>query len=164
MTGDLEKSPMREELGEAMVSHRRVSQRGGSFAERLAAAHRDADRGGGVVQVGMDTPQAHADDLRTAGEHLSLHDAVLGRANDGGWWLLGVRESGHAQSLRGVPMSTDRTAELTHAALQAGGARVKEYASMTDVDTWADAVEVAAAAPGTRFGKEMARVRGGDLG
>ncbi|MEC9052118.1 MAG: DUF2064 domain-containing protein, partial [Actinomycetota bacterium] len=69
-------------------------QRGDGFDRRLAAAHADvADSGPGpVVQVGMDTPQLTPDllDLVVAG--LERHDAVLGPAEDGGWWVLALRD------------------------------------------------------------------------
>lgn len=164
MTGDLAATPMYEELSASLVRHAQIRQRGGCFAERLAAAHAGADRGGGVVQIGMDTPQASPEVLRGAGRALARHDAVLGMAHDGGWWVLGLRTPRHAECLRDVPMSTTRTGELTRVALRARVACVGEVAPLTDVDTWADALEVAAIAPGTRFARTVTRIRGGGLG
>lgn len=164
ITGDLAAAPMCSEIAVAMASHRRIDQRGECFADRLAAAHADADRGGGVVQVGMDTPHVRPTQLRTAGHALAWRDAVLGRAHDGGWWVLGVRDGRDAACLRGVPMSTARTGVLTRAALRGQGACVAEAPWLTDVDTWADALEVAASAPRTRFARVVARLLGGGLG
>lgn len=164
MTGDLTRSPMREEIGAALDRHLRISQRGEGFAERLTAAHADCDDGAGVVQIGMDTPHVRADALLAAGRSLDRSDAVLGMAHDGGWWLLGVRVGRHAECLKQVPMSTSRTGELTRQALRSGGIRVGDVPSMTDVDTWADAIEVATIAPDTRFGRAVDRLREGGLG
>lgn len=164
MTGDLAAAPDCEEIGAALARHERIPQRGDGFAERLAAAHADSDRGDGVVQVGMDTPHVRADSLLAAGRALGRHDAVLGMAHDGGWWLLGVRDGRVAGCLRSVPMSTERTGARTRAALRDRGAYVADVAPMTDVDTWADALEVAAIAPDTRFGRAVGRLRDGGLG
>jgi len=163
LTGDLARAPMAAELSSALERHHVVEQRGDDFAERLAAAHVDADRGAGVVQIGMDTPQADSSMLRDAGDALHDHDAALGGAKDGGWWLLGVRDPHHADCLRSVPMSTPRTGERTLEALRRRGARVAEMPPLTDVDTWDDALEVGAYAPDTRFAAVVERVRVGDV-
>lgn len=158
MTGDLDASPMREEIADALRPHEVIEQRGEGFAERLVAAHADADRGHGVVQIGMDTPQADPAVLSEAAHSLAEYDAALGIAHDGGWWLLALRDARQAESLLGVPMSTSRTGALTHAGLCAAGASVAAVPGLSDVDTWADAVQVAAAAPHTRFGRCVAGI------
>lgn len=162
MTGDLRQAPRGEEIRAALQPHRVVPQRGDDFASRLVAAHADADTGSGVVQVGMDTPHLEADVLRAASDALQDHDAVLGLAEDGGWWLLAVRTAELARCLADVPMSTPGTGAATEAALIAAGASVAHVAPMRDVDTWQDALQVARVAPGTRFGAEMRRVVAAD--
>ena len=163
MTGSLSESPMGAEIEESLAPHRLIGQRGKGFAARLAAAHADADYGAGVVQIGMDTPQLQPELLHESGRALAHHEAVLGPAHDGGWWLLALRNASHAECLREVPMSTERTGELTRSALSARGAGVVDGAALTDVDTWADALEVATIAPDTRFGRAVARLRGDGL-
>jgi rSAM/selenodomain-associated transferase 1 len=119
-------------------------QRGGPLSERLANAFADARA---TLLIGMDTPQltaAHLDDaLRLLGEA----DAVLGRAEDGGWWALGLREPGHATVLRDIPTSTATTGERTYAALRRRGLRVAALPLLRDVDTAQDAHAVAALCP-----------------
>jgi glycosyltransferase A (GT-A) superfamily protein (DUF2064 family) len=100
----------------------------------------------------MDTPQltgGHVDEaLRLLGEA----DAVLGLAEDGGWWALGLREPGHAAVLRDIPTSTATTGARTHAALRRRGLRVAALPRLRDVDTAPDAHAVAAICPpGRRF-------------
>lgn len=163
MTGDLTSARMHATLDAALEGHSVVQQRGVDFGERLVAAHADADRGGGVVQVGMDTPQVRSAMLHDAGYALVDHDATLGDAKDGGWWLLAVRDARYAECLRTVPMSTPHTGELTRQALHRGGARVADMPPLTDVDTWADALEVQAYAPDTRFAAAVADVREGEV-
>lgn len=131
-------------------------QRGDSFAERLLHAHEDAAAfsGAPVVQVGMDTPQLQVGTLVEAGSLLTSPDAaVLGPADDGGWWLLGVGGPHLLAHLHEVPMSTPRTGELTRQALVRAGAKVVDTTTVRDVDEVVDADLVAAAAPDTRFGK-----------
>lgn len=158
MTGDLDASPMHDEIADALRPHEVIEQRGTDFAERLIGAHADADHGHGVVQIGMDTPHADPAVLRAAAETLRDHDAALGPAHDGGWWLLAVRDARWAEYLHGVPMSTARTGALTRTSLASAGARVGAVPSLRDVDTWDDALRVAAAAPDGRFGACVARI------
>lgn len=136
MTGDLSRAARAEEIGEALADLTVVQQRGDSFGERLVNAHADADAGHGVVQVGMDTPQATSEQLREAGELLSTHPAVLGHAEDGGWWLLALRHCADAAPLADVAMSTDRTGADTEAVLPGPVATVRPA---RDVDEWQDA-------------------------
>lgn len=132
-----------------------LPQRGEGLAHRLANAYADSARPGlATLLVGMDTPQLDPALLTAAIEGLSTVDAVLGGAVDGGWWALGLRDPAHAEALRGVPMSTERTGALTAEALRRRGLRVAELAVLRDVDTAADARLVAAAMadrPGSRF-------------
>jgi hypothetical protein len=133
----------------------RVAQRGGPLGERLAHAYADtAVPGLAAMLVGMDTPQITAHLLTGAAGRLAAPgvDAVLGFAEDGGWWALGLRDPAHAEALREVPTSTARTGALTLAALSARGLRVVALPVLSDVDTAADARAVAALCPaGSRF-------------
>lgn len=137
-------------------------QRGRGLAERLADAHVTAGAltGGWVVQIGMDTPQVTPDLLWAVADQLSSNDAVLGPADDGGWWVLGVKDPHHVVALREVPMSAPTTGEDTRRALEAAGLEVASTTTLRDVDTVADADVVAALAPQTRFAATWARVTG----
>jgi glycosyltransferase A (GT-A) superfamily protein (DUF2064 family) len=111
--------------------------------------------------VGMDTPQLTPALLRSAAAVLDTPgvDAVLGAATDGGWWTLGLREPAHADVLAGVPMSTDRTGDLTLAALRDRGLRVAPLPPLRDVDTADDAYAVAReCAPHHAFPRMVAEV------
>ncbi|MBP2472776.1 glycosyltransferase A (GT-A) superfamily protein (DUF2064 family) [Crossiella equi] len=131
-------------------------QRGADFAERLANAHLDV--GGAVFQIGMDTPQVTPELLAASVEVLGSAQAVLGLAQDGGWWGLGVREARWASVLRGVPMSREDTGERTLAALRSAGLTVALLPVLSDVDTMADAVAVARDLPGSAFARAVAAV------
>ncbi|MGW0519473.1 TIGR04282 family arsenosugar biosynthesis glycosyltransferase [Crossiella sp. NPDC003009] len=156
LTGDLDRSVdpagLRRILGGCTV----FAQRGETFGERLANAHREV--GGPVLQVGMDTPQVSpalfAECLRQLAE--PGVDAVLGPAADGGWWALGLRRAADAVVLGGVPMSRSDTGARTLAALRERGLVVRPVPELSDVDTMVDAVAVACGMPGSRFARAVA--------
>lgn len=135
-----------------------IPQRGNGLDERLAAAF--ADIGGPTVVVGMDTPQVTSSQLADAVEHLVAPgiDAVLGPAEDGGFWLVGLCTPDD-EAFLGVPMSVGRTGAEQLARLRARGLAVQELPERRDVDDWADAVAVAAAAPSTRFAQATTAIR-----
>lgn len=152
MTGDLANASRREELEAALASYTVVEQRGESFAERLRYAHEDA-AGDPVFQIGMDTPQVHPALLASSAELLTgTGHSVLGMAEDGGWWALGLPDPTLARALLGVPMSTPDTGARTLDALRALGAQIEALPVLRDVDHESDLRPVAAeCAPGSRF-------------
>ncbi|WP_224387329.1 DUF2064 domain-containing protein [Pseudonocardia sp. ICBG1293] len=156
MTGDRAAASGAAELDAALDGLAVVAQWGDGLAARIAAAHADAAAlhpGRPTLQVGMDTPQASAELLSRCADRLAEPgvDAVLGPATDGGWWVLGLRDPLAAVALREVPMSTAETGERTLDALWAAGLRVVLVEPLTDVDTAAEAVAVAAGLAGSRF-------------
>lgn len=160
LTGELMHAQRRRELAEALKNFVVVPQRGTDFADRLVAAHCDATvaagGAGGVLQVGMDTPQVTPALLSDAAAKLATVDAVLGPALDGGWWCLGVRRPELAQALAGVAMSRADTGAQTLAALRRTGAGVQLLVELQDVDTPNDIMAVARAAPDTHFAAAVA--------
>nr|BFE62074.1 DUF2064 domain-containing protein [Dactylosporangium thailandense] len=134
----------------------RVPQRGAGLGPRLAAAYADTARPGvATILVGMDTPQLRVGHLVAAAARLATADAVLGPAEDGGWWLLGLRDPAAAEVLADVPMSAADTGERTLQALRAQGLAVSTTATLRDVDTAPDAFAAARAAPGGRFARAL---------
>jgi hypothetical protein len=135
-----------------------VPQRGSTLGLRLAAAYADTARPGtATVLIGMDTPQVTPALLATAADLLRAADAVLGPARDGGWWALGLREPAHATVLRDIPTSAPTTGADTFVALRRRGLAVALLPELRDVDTAADAYQVARlCAPGSRFAAAVA--------
>jgi glycosyltransferase A (GT-A) superfamily protein (DUF2064 family) len=135
-----------------------LHQRGGPLDERLGAAFDDVDAAGlPALLIGMDTPQLDAALLTDAAEALLAHGTVLGLAVDGGWWALGLSRC-DGDLLRGVPTSRDDTGRLQRERLEAAGLAPHLLRELVDVDTVADAVEVARLAPAGRFGRTVAQV------
>jgi glycosyltransferase A (GT-A) superfamily protein (DUF2064 family) len=129
----------------------RVPQRGSSLGERLAHAYADTIIAGmSSLLIGMDTPQVNPALLTSAADQLAAAetDAVLGLAEDGGWWVLGPRNPLSADVLSRVPTSMPDTGALTLDALRSTGLRVATLPVLRDVDTAADARAVAELCPG----------------
>ena len=164
LTGDLCLAQQAAELHDRLATMTVLPQRGARFADRLANAHADAAArfpGLPVVQIGMDTPQVTPRLLGDLADRLATGPAVLGDAEDGGWWALGLRDPAHAEALREVPMSQVDTAAWTRYALARRGLRVASGPRLTDVDTLRDAVAVARDLPGSRFAAAVADAMAG---
>jgi len=134
-----------------------VEQASGGLDERLAAAC-DVVRGS-VLLIGMDTPQVSRTVLGTAIERLHRPgvDAVLGMAEDGGWWAIGLRRPDPRVFLK-VPMSTSHTGEAQANRLHALGLASMALPRLRDVDRFDDAVAVARSIPRSRFARVVATV------
>lgn len=145
MTGDLDKACRSEEIRGRLADFIVLPQRGEDFADRLANAHEDASKAAErlpVLQIGMDTPQVTAELLERCATALTETDAVLGKACDGGWWVLGIRNPGSAEYLREVPMSQPDTGAVTLAALRGTEIEVALVEELADVDTIDDVEQV----------------------
>ncbi|MBV1946653.1 DUF2064 domain-containing protein [Streptomyces sp. BV129] len=127
-----------------------VPQCAGGLDERLADAF--ARCTGPTLLVGMDTPQITPALLTV---DFSDRDAVLGPAEDGGFWAIGMARP-EPELLRGVPMSVPETGTVQRERLAAAGLRVGDLPRLRDVDTVDDARAVAALAPDTAFAARLA--------
>jgi rSAM/selenodomain-associated transferase 1 len=131
-----------------------TGQRGDGLDERIAAALDEAYArlAVPVVLIGMDTPQVTPGLLESVARPLARGeaDAVFGPARDGGFWLLGLRRPDPGLIL-GVPMSQTHTGRGQLSRLLRASLRVRLAPELIDVDTAADAYEVAREAPGSRF-------------
>jgi uncharacterized protein len=157
LAGDLDRAVDADLIRDLVRDWTVTRQRGADLAERIVNAHADAGRGE-VVQIGMDTPQVTPDLLAAVVRRLAGHQAALGAAEDGGWWVLARRDPAAIRALTGVPMSTPTTYADTLAALVAAGTSVAETVVLRDVDTVVDARAVAGHAPDTEFARAWAAV------
>ena len=118
-----------------------LPQRSGGLGERLAGAFADAAAGSPLplLLVGMDTPQVTPALLAEAARTLldDGTDAVLGLAEDGGWWALGLRAAVPG-AFAGVPMSTPTTGRTQAARLTELGLRTAALPVLRDIDEPAD--------------------------
>jgi len=131
----------------------------GPMDVRLAAAFDAVDPDLPALLLGMDTPQLTPALLEQAVRALLEHPAVLGLASDGGWWTLGLQRPDGAL-LAGVPTSRADTGALQWERLVGAGLAPYALPVLRDVDTVADALAVAALAPGSRFAGELSHQLG----
>ena len=134
-----------------------VPQRAGGLDERLAGAFAAAT--GPAFLVGMDTPQVTPALIEASASALAGPevDAVLGRAEDGGYWAIGLVRPDE-RVFRGVPMSVETTGEAQRARLDELGLRTEELPVLRDVDFFEDARAVASEAPDSRFARAVGAV------
>jgi glycosyltransferase A (GT-A) superfamily protein (DUF2064 family) len=157
LAGCLARAARSPELTAALQGVPTPAQRGADLGHRITAAHADVHTlapGLPSLQLGMDTPQVDAHLLAESAAPLLAAgpvDAVLGPADDGGWWALGLRDPRAAELIADVPTSRADTGDRTLHALRAAGLRVGLLPTLIDVDTAEDALAVRTAAPATRF-------------
>jgi glycosyltransferase A (GT-A) superfamily protein (DUF2064 family) len=136
-------------------------QSAGPLDERLACAFDDAweARALPMLLVGMDTPQLTEVLLEKAIATLLSPgvDAVLGLAEDGGWWGLGLRRP-HPSLVRGVQTSRDDTGGVQRGRLLDAGLTLVDLPVLRDVDTVGDLRVVAGQAGEGRFADTVAAV------
>jgi uncharacterized protein len=134
-----------------------VDQGEGPLDRRLA--HVFSQCPGPTLLIGMDTPQVAPWLLEEAMSALSADgtDAVLGHAEDGGYWAIGLRRP-DPRAFAGVPMSVAETGVRQEDALRRLGLRVDLLPTLRDVDRIGDARAVAAMAPSGGFARALDEV------
>lgn len=115
------------------------AQAGGDLGERLADAFARAfGRGAGrVAIVGSDAPGVSRETALRALAALDAADVVLGPAQDGGYYLVALREP-HPELVRGVDWSTPAVLRQTLERAASGRLAVRQLEPLRDVDTLDD--------------------------
>jgi rSAM/selenodomain-associated transferase 1 len=115
------------------------AQAAGDLGERMADAFaRGFGRGASrVAIVGSDAPGVTRGTALLAFALLDTADVVLGPAEDGGYYLVALREP-RPELLQGVEWSTPRVLAQTLERAAAGGLRALQLEPLGDVDTLAD--------------------------
>ncbi|GAB3824908.1 TIGR04282 family arsenosugar biosynthesis glycosyltransferase [Hymenobacter jeollabukensis] len=108
---------------------------GQRMAHAFAAAF--AEGAQRTVVIGTDCPGLSTDILVAAFRQLHGHDVVLGPADDGGYYLLGLRQPQSAL-FEGIHWSTDSVLRDTLARAAAAGLTVALLPTLHDVDTAED--------------------------
>lgn len=120
-----------------------IAQPDGDLGDRLAAAAATAfaEGDGPVLLVGTDCVALTAARVAEALTHLAAHDAVLGPALDGGYYLLGLARP--LPLFEGVAWSTATVADDTRKNLRRAGATWAELPPEQDLDEVADLTALA---------------------
>ncbi|MBQ3291995.1 MAG: TIGR04283 family arsenosugar biosynthesis glycosyltransferase [Mogibacterium sp.] len=117
-------------------------QRGEGLGEKMENAISDAISFGyeKVVLIGSDIPEIEAESVDTALAMLDICDVVIGPTADGGYYLIGMKESHHeAFDVKLYGVST--VFEETIASMRKAGLSVEPADTYSDIDTPEDAAE-----------------------
>lgn len=90
------------------------------------------------VLIGSDCPQLQVEHLLKAFETLAQHDAVLGPATDGGYYLVGLRRP-VPEIFIDIPWSTETVFQTTLARMHTHGISYALLPELRDIDTEEDA-------------------------
>jgi rSAM/selenodomain-associated transferase 1 len=137
------KELLMEWLGEG---YQYIPQRGVDLGERMAAAFLEAFAGGDsrVILMGGDFPDLPQAFLEEALGALNTHDAVIGPAMDGGYYVIGFRkETFIQQAFEGIDWSTEGVFRQTLSILKAHRRRVYVLPVWNDIDTIEDLRQLA---------------------
>jgi rSAM/selenodomain-associated transferase 1 len=99
-----------------------------------------------VVMVGTDVPTLQPSSLLEAHKLLDDHDLVLGPAQDGGYFLIGLTRP-IPDLFQDIPWSTDQVRALTLKKAEALGLKVAQLAMGRDLDTVEDLTALASLVP-----------------
>ena len=113
------------------------SQSEGDLGERLLTGFDNAlAKNAGAIAIGTDCPRINSNDIQTAIQTLEsggTDQLVLGPAEDGGYWLIGMN-SPHPELFQNIPWSTDNTLEVTMQRARELGLKMKMLRELSDVD------------------------------
>jgi rSAM/selenodomain-associated transferase 1 len=114
------------------------AQRGPGLGERLAHAIERSLSGGArrVCAIGSDHPTLPSAMIVDAFERCD-HDVVIGPADDGGYWLIGM-ERAHGELFRDMPWSSPELYRTTIERCAQHGLGVRRLGRWYDVDTARD--------------------------
>jgi rSAM/selenodomain-associated transferase 1 len=94
-----------------------------------------------TIVIGSDAPHISREIVASARAALDEADVVLGPADDGGYYLIAMREPHDV--FTGIPMSTAVVTDMTIAAAQRQGLTVRLLESLFDIDELPDQLRLA---------------------
>jgi hypothetical protein len=111
----------------------------GDLGERLVRAVASEFENGAepVVMIGSDCPDVQASDIRDAWNALRDWDVVLGPAEDGGYYLIGLRRP-EIDLFREIAWGSNTVLESTLARAKALNLKVHLLRALHDIDTVED--------------------------
>jgi rSAM/selenodomain-associated transferase 1 len=118
-----------------------ILQKGADVGERMAAAFLEAFAGGyrRVILMGSDFPDLPQSFLEDSLGVLNTHDAVIGPAMDGGYYLIGFRkETFFRQAFEGMDWGTEGVFRQTLSILKDHRRQVYVLPVWNDIDTIED--------------------------
>lgn len=133
-----------ESLAPSYVQHMRCfPQQGADLGDRLLHAFQWMYESGykRTIVIGSDSPHICRDIVASVRRALDDADVVLGPADDGGYYLIAMREP--YDVFRGIPMSTSRVLQMTIELARSQGLKVFTLEPLFDVDELPDLLRLA---------------------
>ncbi len=93
-----------------------------------------------LIFIGADLPSLSLITLKEAIRQLDLFDTVVGPAEDGGYYLLGIKQA-YLELFSDIDWGTPQVKEATLAKIKSIGLSVSLLETARDIDTWNDLVE-----------------------
>lgn len=90
-----------------------------------------------VVLIGSDCAALSTTHLKEAFEKLDHYDIVIGPAEDGGYYLIGMKEF-HREIFENMPWSEDHLLEETHNKIESLQLNPYYLEKLSDIDFWED--------------------------
>lgn len=124
---------MKHWLGE---TYQYYPQSDGDLGERLIASLKQSFTAETekVVVIGIDCPDLDAALINQAFDKLSQQDLVLGKAEDGGYYLIGLRRC-YPELFQGIDWGTHLVLEQTVKVAEAIGLKISYLPVLNDIDT-----------------------------
>ncbi|MBF04668.1 MAG: hypothetical protein CMP76_15405 [Flavobacterium sp.] len=119
------------------------NQIGNSFAERFVNAIQSVYDLGyeSIITIGNDTPQLTSQLILKAHTELITNDSVIGKAKDGGFYLLGIKKQHFdAKSFLQLPWQKSNLSIALHHLFEAHKVKVSFLETLSDLDTLRDVV------------------------
>lgn len=118
-------------------------QEGEDLGARLHSAFKRTQQRGfsRTIVIGSDSPHMSLDVIARAYKALNEVDVVLGPADDGGYYLIAMRQPHDVFS--GIPMSTDRVRQMTIELATRQGLIVRLLEPLFDIDELPDLLRLA---------------------
>jgi hypothetical protein len=116
----------------------RIGQGEGDLGHRMGRLFRDLPPGP-VVIIGADIPGIERHHIAEAFAALGNHDAAIGPAEDGGYWLIGLKRRPRvAEIFHGVRWSSEHAMKDTLKNIRGQNMSVATLPRLPDIDTGAD--------------------------
>ncbi|NJS09741.1 MAG: glycosyltransferase [Microcoleus sp. CSU_2_2] len=131
---------MQDWLGTEMIYH---NQGDGDLGARMAAAFQNCFDSGidKVAIIGTDCPDLKAEIISKAFDELERSDVVLGPAQDGGYYLIGLRRS-LPELFYGINWGTEEVLAQTRAIAKKFDLKIAELPTLTDIDQPEDLLDL----------------------
>jgi rSAM/selenodomain-associated transferase 1 len=115
-----------------------ASQAPGDLGQKmLQAMHQGIARSGAAGILGCDVPHCPWEIIEQAHEHLASGRYVLGPAEDGGYYFIGLQQA-HAALFEGIVWGNNRVAEVTLSRARHLGINFEMLPVLNDIDTTED--------------------------